>query len=118
VAAPGSVTLFRLQVALGSSRFSFNYLLFLKFTMQRPSRRKLRAVKGKILMLVVLGSRLAISCVLNHQSSSGSSGVTNFLFRCSRLSVNETDVVGVVIIKFREPERGSSCQEKIIWKCS
>jgi len=62
------------------------------------------SVKEKILMLVVLGSRLAISCVLNHQSSSGSSGITNFLFRCSRLSVNETDVVGAVIIKFREPE--------------
>jgi hypothetical protein len=76
------------------------------------------SVKGKILMLVVLGSRLAISCGLNHQSSSGSSGITNFLFRCSRLSVNETDVVGVVIIKFRKPERGSSCQGKIIWKCS
>jgi hypothetical protein len=30
------------------------------------------SVKEKILMLVVLGSRLAISCVLNHQSSSGS----------------------------------------------
>ena len=30
------------------------------------------SVKEKILMLVVLGSRLAISCGLNHQSSSGS----------------------------------------------
>ena len=73
MAAPGSVTLSRLQVALGSSRFSFNYLLFLNGYMHHlPPQEAPVSVKGKILMLVVLGSRLAISCGLNHQSSSGS----------------------------------------------
>jgi len=70
MAAPGSVTLSRLQVALGSSRFSFNYLLFLNCAMHHlPPQEAPVSVKGKILMLVVLGSRLAISCGLNHQSS-------------------------------------------------
>ena len=73
MAAPGSVTLSRLQVALVSSRFSFNYLLFLNCaTHHLPPQEAPVSVKGKILMLVVLGSRLAISCGLNHQSSSGS----------------------------------------------
>ena len=63
MAAPGSVTLSRLQVALGSSRFSFNYLLFLNCAMHHlPPQEAPVSVKGKILMLVVLGSRLAISC--------------------------------------------------------
>ena len=42
------------------------------------------SVKGKILMLVVLGSRLAISCGLDHQSSSGS--LTAFTCFLSKLS--------------------------------
>ena len=55
------------------SRCSVGYLLFLNGYMQcLPPQEAPVSVKRKILMLVVLGSRLAISCGLNHQSSSGS----------------------------------------------
>ena len=104
MAAPGSVTLSRLQVALGSSRFSFNYLLFLNCaTHHLPPQEAPVSVKGKILMLVVLGSRLAISCGLNHQSSSGS--LTAFhLFPFEALGWCFV-FRGQLTYKFRDPER-------------
>ena len=98
MAAPGSVTLSRLQVdpdgSSRDSRFSFNYLLFLNCaTHHLPPQEAPVSVKGKILMLVVLGSRLAISCGLNHQSSSGS--LTAFhLFPFEALSSGEVEALG------------------------
>ena len=59
-------------------------------------------------MLVVLGSRLAISCGLNHQSSSGS--LTAFhLFPFEALG-NVSFSVDNGTLKYREPERGA------VWK--
>ena len=90
------------------SRFSVGYLLFLSCAMQRLPPQE-APVKFKIYQDVVsLGSRLGISCVLDHQSSSGSSGITNSClskFRDSRLSVRETDVIDDLILKFRSLEQ-------------
>ena len=56
-------------------------------------------------MLVVLGSRLAISCGLNHQSSSGSR--RRFTCFLSKLSVGFAFSVDNGTLKYREPERSS-----------
>jgi len=53
-------------------------------------------------MLVVLGSRLAISCVLDHQSSSGSR--RRFTCFLSKLSVGVSFFVDNGTLKYREPE--------------
>ena len=71
--------------------------------MQRlPPQEAPVSVKGKTLMCVVLGSRLAISCGLDHQSSSGS--LTAFhLFPFEALG-NVSFSVDNGTLKYREPE--------------